>query len=36
MDLTDSMRTLFIETAKQLRGHARRVFMARTVSKAFT
>ena len=33
MDLTDSMKTLFIETAKQLRGHARRVFMARTVKE---
>ena len=31
MELTDSGKTLFIETARALKGSARRVFMARTV-----
>jgi len=31
MDLTDSLKALFIETAKSLKGSARRLFMARTV-----
>lgn len=31
MELTDSLRLLFIETAKSLKGSARRLFMARTV-----
>jgi len=31
MDLTDSVKTLLIDTAKSLKGSARRVFMARTV-----
>jgi hypothetical protein len=31
MELTDSLKTLFIETAKALKGSARRQFMARTV-----
>ena len=31
MDLTDSLKSLFIETAKSLKGSARRLFMARTV-----
>ena len=31
MDLTDSLKALFIDTAKTLKGSARRVFMARTV-----
>ncbi len=31
MDLTDARKTLFIETARALKGSARRVFMARTV-----
>jgi len=33
MELTDSLKTLFIETAKTLKGSARRLFMARTVSE---
>lgn len=31
MDLTDSRKALFIETARALKGSARRMFMARTV-----
>src|SRR5215510_15387724 len=31
MELTDSLKTLLIETAKSLKGSARRLFMARTV-----
>jgi hypothetical protein len=31
MELTDSLKALFIETAKSLKGSARRLFMARTV-----
>jgi hypothetical protein len=31
MDLTDSLKALFIETARSLKGSARRLFMARTV-----
>jgi len=33
MDLTDSVKGLLIETAKSLKGSARRVFMARTVKE---
>src|SRR4029453_10693363 len=33
MELTDSLKALFIETAKSLKGHARRLFMARTVKE---
>jgi hypothetical protein len=33
MELTDSLKELFIETAKILKGSARRVFMARTVKE---
>ena len=33
MELTDSLKELFIETAKSLKGSARRVFMARTVKE---
>ncbi len=33
MELTDSLKGLFIETAKTLKGSARRVFMARTVKE---
>ena len=33
MELTDSLKRLFIETAKTLTGSARRVFMARTVKE---
>lgn len=33
MDLTDSLTSLFIETAKSLKGSARRLFMARTVKE---
>lgn len=33
MELTDSLRVLFIDTAKTLKGSARRVFMARTVKE---
>ena len=36
MDLTDSLKTLFIDTAKTLKGSARRVFMARTVQELGT
>ncbi len=31
MDLTDSRKALFIETARARKGSARRMFMARTV-----
>ena len=31
MELTTSLKSLFIETAKSLKGSARRLFMARTV-----
>jgi hypothetical protein len=33
MELTDSLKTLLIETAKSLKGSARRFFMARTVKE---
>ena len=33
MELTDSLKTLLIATAQSLKGHARRVFMARTVQE---
>ena len=33
MDLTNSLKSLFIETAKALKGSARRLFMARTVKE---
>lgn len=33
MELTDSLKTLLIETAKALQGSARRLFMARTVKE---
>jgi hypothetical protein len=33
MELTDTLKTLFIETAKTLKGSARRLFMARTVQE---
>lgn len=33
MELTDSMKTLLITTAKALKGSARRLFMARTVKE---
>ena len=33
MDLTDSLKVLFIETANTLSGSARRLFMARTVKE---
>ncbi len=33
MDLTDSVKGLLIETAKSLKGSARRLFMARTVKE---
>ncbi len=33
MELTDSLKSLLIETAKSLKGHARRLFMARTVKE---
>src|SRR5690242_11918818 len=33
MDLTDSLKSLCIETAKSLKGSARRLFMARTVKE---
>lgn len=33
MDLTASLKSLFIETAKSLKGSARRLFMARTVQE---
>jgi hypothetical protein len=33
MDLTDTLKALFIETAQTLKGSARRLFMARTVKE---
>ena len=33
MDLTNSLKSLFIDTAKTLKGSARRLFMARTVKE---
>jgi hypothetical protein len=33
MQLTDSLKTLLIETAKSLKGSARRAFIARTVKE---
>ena len=33
MELTDALKSLFIETAQMLKGSARRLFMARTVEK---
>ena len=33
MELTDSLKSLFIETAKSLKGSARRLLMARTVKE---
>ncbi len=33
MELTDSLKALFIDTAQTLKGSARRVFMARTVKE---
>src|SRR5919202_3265577 len=36
MELTDSFKTLLIETAKSLKGSARRLFMARTVKELGT
>ena len=33
MELTDSLKPLFIETARALKGSARRLFMARTVQE---
>jgi hypothetical protein len=33
MELTDSLKSLFIDTAKTLKGSARRLFMARTVQE---
>lgn len=33
MELTDSLKGLFIDTAKMLKGSARRIFMARTVKE---
>jgi hypothetical protein len=33
MDLTDTLKSLFIETARTLKGSARRLFMARTVKE---
>ena len=33
MELTDSLKTLFMDMAKTLKGSARRVFMARTVKE---
>jgi hypothetical protein len=33
MELTDSIKTMLIATAKALKGHARRLFMARTVKE---
>lgn len=33
MELTDSLKTLFMETAQALKGSARRLFMARTVKE---
>ena len=33
MELTDSLKALFIDTARSLNGSARRLFMARTVKE---
>jgi hypothetical protein len=33
MELTDSLKALFMETARSLKGSARRLFMARTVKE---
>ena len=33
MELTDSLKSLFIDTAESLKGSARRIFMARTVKE---
>lgn len=33
MEFTDSLKTLFMETARSLKGSARRLFMARTVKE---
>lgn len=33
MELTDSLKALFIDTSKALKGSARRLFMARTVQE---
>ena len=33
MELTDSLKTLFVATARSLQGSARRLFMARTVKE---
>ena len=33
MELTDSLKTLFMETAQSLKGSARRLFMARTIKE---
>ena len=33
MELTDSLKTLFVDTAQTLKGSARRLFMARTVKE---
>ena len=33
MELTDSLKSLLLEAAKSLKGHARRLFMARTVKE---
>ncbi len=33
MELTDSLKVLFMETARSLKGSARRLFMARTVNE---
>ena len=33
MELTDSLKTLFMDTARSLKGSARRIFMARTVKE---
>lgn len=33
MELTDSLKALFIDTAKALKGSTRRIFMARTVNE---
>ena len=33
MELTDSLKALFVDTARSLKGSARRLFMARTVKE---
>ncbi len=33
MELTDSLKALFIDTSKALKGSSRRLFMARTVKE---